>query len=103
MADGLGQMAFAQSWGSQEQEIAALADELSAGQLVNLLALDRRVKSPVEVLQCFELAEGRQLLAFIDKPLRAHIQFVLEDQFQKLRVRQLMSLGFLEPQFQAGE
>src|SRR2546426_672243 len=74
-------MAFAQSRRSQEQEIAALADELSAGQFVNLLALDGGVESPVEVLQRFDLAEGGQLLAFIDEALRAQR---LIDKRQKL-------------------
>jgi hypothetical protein len=38
-----------------------------------------------------------------DLALMAHVEFILEDQFQKLRVRQLMALGFGEAQFQAGQ
>jgi len=103
IADGLDEMAFSQSGRPHEQHIPALADELAGGQLIYLLPFDRRVESPVEVLQRFVVAETGGFLAFVDQPLMADVDFILEDQFQELFVGQLMDAGFLQAKFQAGE
>ena len=102
VADGLGQVAFAQAGRSNQQDIAALANELAGSQLINLLALDGGIKSPIEVFQGFVIAEARGFGAFLNDPLLADVEFILEDQFQELFMGQLMSVGFLQAQFQAG-
>src|SRR4051794_1278014 len=86
-----------------EKQVAPLADELSGGQIVNLLPFDRAVEAPIKVFQCFGFAEAGPFAVTFDQPLCAHIEFVLEDQLQKLRVRQLMALRFAQAQFQTGE
>ncbi len=101
LADGLGQMVFAQTRRPNEQDVPSLANELAAGQFINLLAFDRGVKTPIEVLQGFGVAEAGQFAASLQS-LLAHVQFDLKDQFQNLCVRQLMALSFLQAQFQAG-
>jgi hypothetical protein len=104
IADGLDEMAFSLVRAADhEQDIAALPDELAGGQLIHLLALDGRIKGPVEVLQRFVVAEAGGFLAFVDHPLMADVDFILEDQFQELFVGQLMDAGFLQAKFQAGE
>jgi len=94
-------MVFAQTRRPNEQDVPSLANELAAGQFINLLAFDRGVKTPIEVLPGFGVAEAGQFAASLQS-LLAHVQFDLKDQFQNLCVRQLMALSFLQAQFQAG-
>jgi len=82
--------------------IAALPDELSAGQLIKLLPLDRRIERPVEVVEGFLIAEAGRLFALINQALLPDVEFILKDQFQELFVRQLMRTSFLQAQFQTG-
>ncbi len=49
------------------------------------------------------MAKAGLLFAPLNDVLLAEIEFVLEDQFQELLVRQLMSAGFLQPELQAGQ
>ena len=79
IADGLGQVAFAQAWWSNQQDIAALANELAGSQLIDLLALDGRIKSPIEVFECFVITEARRFGAFLNDPLLANVEFILKD------------------------
>src|SRR5437870_11339946 len=102
LADGLGQMTFAQSGRSDEQNIFSLANELTCGLITKLLAFDRAIKVPLKIFQRFGVAEAGQFLPSLDRALLAHVEFVLKDQLQKLSMRQLVRLGFLQSQFQAG-
>jgi hypothetical protein len=102
LADGLGQVAFADAGRTNEEEIASLPDELTGGQFINLLAFDGGVKTPIKILEGFGVAERGQGAAFFNEPLLAHVELVLKDQFQELRVGQLMALRFSKAQFQAG-
>ena len=95
-------MAFAQSGRPDEQDVAPLADELAGGQFIDLLTTNAGVEAPVKVLQAFGVAETGQLAAFVQQPLAADIQLVLQDQFQELRVGQLVGLGLLQAQVQTG-
>jgi len=72
-----------------------LADELAGAQVKNLASLNGGVEAPIKILQRFEVAKAGGLLAPFQKPLLAHVQFVLQEQFQELNVRQLMGAGFL--------
>src|SRR2546427_147933 len=60
------------------------------------------VKAPIKIFQGFGVAEAGQFLPSLDRALLAHVEFVLKDQLQKLSMRQLVRLGFLQPQLQAG-
>ena len=77
-----------------------LADEVGRGQIVDLSTLDRGIKIPVKFLQGLEFTKGGAFLAPLELTLGAHIQFVLEDQFQKLLVGELIRGGFLQSHFQ---
>jgi len=79
-----------------------LTDELAGGQLEDLAAFDGGVEAPVKVLQRFEVAETGGGFAPFQPTLGAHVQFVLQEQFHELNVRQLMGSGFLQTQVQAG-
>ena len=57
IAQRLGQVGFADSRWSQEEHVLGFADEAAGGQFVNLLAVERGVEAPIEVLQGFEPAE----------------------------------------------
>ena len=84
------------------RDVAPLADELAGGQFIDLLTTNAGVEAPVKVLQAFGVAETGQLAAFVQQPLAADIQLVLQDQFQELRVGQLVGLGLLQAQVQTG-
>lgn len=103
VADGLNQMALAQTGWPDKQAIPALADELAGGQIVDLLSFDGGIECPIEVLQGLLIPEASGFGAFGDQALMADVDFILEDQFQELFMGQLMGAGFLQTQFQAGE
>ena len=103
IADGLSQMTFPQARWSDQEDIPALPDELAGSQVIHLLPLDGGIKGPVEILQRLVIAEACGFGALIDDTLLADIEFILEEQFQKLFMRQLMRLGFVQAQFQAGQ
>ena len=86
VADGLGQMGFADAGRAEEQHILGFADELAGGQVENLLFVDGGVEAPVEVLQRFEAAEVGGLGAAFHLALLADVEFVLADEFQELGV-----------------
>lgn len=87
IADGLDQMALAQSRRPDQQNIPALANELAGGQFNHLLPFDGWIEGPVEVLQGFLIAKTGGFLAFINEPLLPDVEFILEDEFQELFVR----------------
>ncbi len=104
IADGLSQVALAQAWRADEENVTVLTDELGGGQFVDGLAFDGRIEGPVKVLEGFVgIAEAGRALAFFDQALLTHVELVLEDQFQELLVRQLMSPGLLQAQFETGQ
>ena len=95
-ADGLGQMAFADSGRADQEDVAALADEVAGGQFVDLSAVDGGVEAKVESFQGTSLAEVGGLVAAGDRALLAHVEFVLEDEFEELGVGEPVGCGFLQ-------
>src|SRR5512135_131648 len=79
-----------------------LADKLAGGQVEDLAAFDGRVEAPVKIFQWLQVAEGGGLFAPLQQALSPDVEFVLQEQFQELSVRQLVGGGFLHPQVQAG-
>ena len=86
VADGLGQMGFADAGRAEEQHILGFADKLAGGQIENLLFVDRGIEAPVEVLQRFEGVEVGGLGAALHLALLADVEFILQDEFQELGV-----------------
>ena len=58
IADGLGEMGFADAGRADEEHIGALADEVAGGQFVDVFPRYGAVKPPVKVLQRFEFGEA---------------------------------------------
>jgi len=96
VTDGLGQMGFAGAGRPEEQHVLGFADELAAGQIENLLSVNGGVEAPVEIFQRFKAVEVGGLGAAFQLALLADVEFVLEDEFQKLGVAQSVGGGFLE-------
>ncbi len=97
VADGLGQVSFAHTRRPDEKHIGGFADEGAGGQFVNLFAVDGGIELPVELLQGFQMPEVSGFGAPFEHSLLAHGQFILEDEFQKIRVVQTVGCRFLEP------
>jgi hypothetical protein len=96
ITDGLGQMRFADAGRTEEQDIFGFADKLARRQIVNLLFVDGRIETPIEVLQWFEGVEVGGLGAAFQLALLADVEFVLKDEFQELGVGQTIGGGFLQ-------
>ncbi len=78
-----------------------LADEVAGGQFVDLGAVDGRVEAEVEVVQAARFAEPGGFVAAGDLPLPAHVDLVLEDEFEELGVGKSVAFGLTQPQVEA--
>jgi hypothetical protein len=83
--------------------VALLADKVTGGQFVDARVIDGGVQSEVEAVQRMELAEVGSFVAPGDCALLSHVDFVLENDFQELVVREPAGFGFLEAQLQSAE
>ena len=84
VAQGLGQMRFADSGRAEEEDVFAFAEVIAGGQFEDLFAVDGRVELPVEVFERFERAKVGGLGAAGEHALVAHVEFILEDEFEEL-------------------
>jgi hypothetical protein len=69
---------------------------VAGGQFVDASAGDGWIEREVEVLQRAAFTEARRLLPPGDLPLLADMEFVLENEFQELRMRQPVGFRFLQ-------
>ena len=90
-ADGLGEMRFSDARRSDEKDVAALADEVAGGEVIDRLALERGIEAPVEVVEGLQFSEGGELEVSCDEAFLAHVQLVLQDQFEEILVGEVMS------------
>ena len=60
------------------EHVAALCDEVTSGQFIDLGAVNARIKAKVEVVQQTRLTEVGQFVTPIKEPLVADIDLVLE-------------------------
>lgn len=97
VADGLGEVGLADAGRSDEEDIGGLPDEVSGGQLVDVLAGDGRIEAPVEVLEAPERGELGGDGTAGDLALLADVELVLQDQFEELAVGEPVRGGFLQP------
>jgi hypothetical protein len=100
VADGLGQMGFADTGRAEEQHVLGFTDKPARGQIVNLLFVDGGIEAPVEVVQGLQAAEVGGLGVAIDLALLADVEFVLTDEFEELGVAQTIGGGFLQAHVQ---
>ena len=96
-------VALANPGRTYKQHVALLPHELAGGQLVDLAPVDRGIEGEVEVFQGTRLPEVCHLVAAHDLSLVAHIEFVLDDQFKELGIRQPVGFSFLETQLQTAK
>ena len=102
IANGLCDVAFAHSRRSDQEYVFGLLGEASAGELVDLLAVDALIEAKIKALECAFIAKGGAFGAPLDGALFADIEFVLEDQFEELFVREVVADRLLKPQVEAG-
>src|SRR6056297_962659 len=94
--DALNQMALADTGRTEQDRITALADEVAAGQVEDLLPFDRCSELPVKILERLLVSEAGRFDAPRDLPLTTDRQLIGEDQFQELGVVEFGSLGLLQ-------
>jgi hypothetical protein len=93
-------MGLADAWGAQKEDIGVFSEEASSGQLEDHFAGNSGVKAPVEVLQTFRMPEGSRLGPSPELSLVTDVKFILEDEFEKLSVGELVGGSFLQPGWQ---
>jgi len=71
------------------------ADKPARRQLHDLSAVDRGVKAEVEVLQGLLIAESCRPDPSFNCPVLSQSDFIINNQFQKLQMAELVALGFL--------
>ena len=71
-------------------------EELAGGQFEDLLAWERGVEVPVELVEWLQVSEQCKLGPTIELPLAVDGKFVLEDEFEELKVVEPAGLGFLD-------
>jgi len=96
VADGLGEVAFANARGADQKDVFGLVEEASGGQVVDLSAVDAGVEAEVEGVEGPPFPEVGDLGAPLDLALLAHVEFVLEEQFEELEVVELVAAGFTQ-------
>lgn len=102
-AEGLGEVAFADAGGADEKDVTGVADPLAGGQLRDAGAGNIRIEAEVEVTQASAVAKGGLFGAALDFAAGAHIQLVLEEQFEELFMRQTVADRLLKAHFQTDD
>jgi len=99
VADGLGQMAFADTRRTNEEDVLTTSGKITSGELVNLFSVDV-VEGKVEAIEGALFPEGGGLVAAVDEAFVSDIEFVLQERFKELLMGKLMGFGFLQAQVQ---
>ena len=86
-------MAFADTRRADQQDIFGPVEETSGGQIMDLTTVDRGVEAEVEAVEAAFFAEVGGLGAALDLALLAHVELVLEEQFEELKVVELVAAG----------
>ena len=79
-------MGFTDAGRPDEENIMVFPDELAGGNVVYLPFVDRRVKTKIEVLNGFGIAESGGLCPSADSPVVPDRQFIINQQFEKFPV-----------------
>lgn len=77
VTDSLGEMAFADTWGPDKEDVLGPGEELAGGELVDLLPVDGGVEGKVEAVEGALFAEVGGLGAAADEALMADVEFIL--------------------------
>jgi hypothetical protein len=101
LPNGLREMTFTHSGRADEEQVAVLADELAGGQRVEVAAHEAGLKAKIESIQASLFPEVGLLMAAADGTALAHVEFVLEEKFEELSMRELMGGGFMQTEVEA--
>src|SRR6266496_5843858 len=89
-------MGFAHAGRSEEEHVFGVALILTGRQLEDLLAADRGIELPVEVFEALQAAEVGGFGSAGQHPLVAHVEFILEDEFEEFAVPEPGGSSFLQ-------
>lgn len=101
VANGLCEMAFADSGRANQEDILGLGGKVSGGQLVNLLAIDGGIEGEAEAVEGALFAEGGGLVTAVEEALAAVIELILQGRFKEPLMGELTGLDLLQAQVQA--
>jgi len=93
LTEGLGEMALAHAAGSDDEDILFAFDPRSRRQIEDLLPVDRGVERPVEPFERLVARKRRPPKSEHELLLTSALDFVLEQPFQELHVRELVLDG----------
>jgi hypothetical protein len=96
VADGLGDVGFAGSWWSHEEDVTGIVEELAGGEFEEVSSWDAGVEVPVELIDGLQVSELRELGATVELAVVTNSELVVEDEFKELEVAQPAGLSFLE-------
>ena len=95
IAQGAGQMAFAQADGAQEDDVGPVADKVQPEEVLHGQAVDFLGPVPAELLQGFDHGEAGLLDAALDQALAAQFVLPLHQGLQVLLMIPVVLGGFL--------
>ena len=98
IAYGLSDVTLADSGRANQEDIVGFLGKQSAGELVDLLAIDAFIEAKIKAIECAFIAEGGAFCASFDGSLLTDIEFVLKDEFEELFMCEVVADGFLKPQ-----
>ena len=81
-------MALADARRADQEHVIVLGDEAGRGELGELGLGDLGIEAPVEVLELLDLDDLGLLEAACEEPVGSSVQLVLDEQLEKLEVRQ---------------
>jgi hypothetical protein len=98
VGNSLGKVSLADAGRSDEQDIPSLFDEVACGQFIDLRAMDLCIEAEVELIQCSEIAKAGGSYESLDLPVATRSSFILEYEFEELKVRECARSGFTQTQ-----
>ena len=96
VADGLSEVTFASAGRADEEDVFVTFKEVSGCEVVDLFAVDAGIEAEVEAVEGAQFAEVGGFSAALDHALLAHVEFVLEDEFEELQGVEVVASSFLE-------
>lgn len=102
-AEGLCEVAFAQTGRADEKDVLGFFNKLAVGQLLEVLFWKGDIEVPVKVLEGSLFSEAGELGSALDEALLSHGQFILEDKFKELGMGEVVIPGFLESEIKGVE
>jgi hypothetical protein len=95
-AERNGQMRFGNAWWTQEHHVFGIGDIAAGRQLANEPLIDGRLELELELVECLDDGEARNLHAHLDASTLPCGNLVAEQPVEKLEIRRLSSRCFGE-------